>query len=118
DLERADPVSRRDDHVVGASAEPEVAVLVDVHAVAGPPGEVARCRVLAQIAGEERRDGRRVDDELAVLDADVDARKRSAHRAGPDRLAGAEAGHLPGLGLPVPIADLNTSRVTPRLERA
>jgi hypothetical protein len=34
-LERPDPVGRRDDHVVGAAHEPEVAVLVHLGAVAG-----------------------------------------------------------------------------------
>jgi hypothetical protein len=46
-------------------------------------------------AEEERRHGRRVGHELAVVDPQRDRRQRAAHRARPHRLAQRRAGQLP-----------------------
>ncbi len=62
DLERADPVARRDDQVVGAPLEVQVAVVVGADAVAGPPRPVGRraaCRRGSRRRTSDRWPGRR-----------------------------------------------------------
>ena len=89
DLEGADPVAGREDHVVEAALEPQVAVLVAAHAVAGAPARVARTARLAEVAAEERRHGRRVERQLA--------RRRPAR---PSLVDDVER-RSPGSGLPI-----------------
>ena len=69
DLERADPVARGDDHVVGAALEVEAAVLVACDAVAGVP-RASRATRLARRGSRRKNVGSvaRVEDELAVVD--------------------------------------------------
>src|SRR4051794_22568033 len=108
DLERADAVAGRDDHVVGAALEPEVAVLVLTHAVAGAPG--ARLRPV----DEERRDRLRVRAQLAVLDPEPEPRQRPAHRAGLDWRADRHAGERAGLGLAVAVVYRDANALLPQ----
>ena len=106
DLEGADPVAGREDDVVLAALEPEVAVLVLADVVAGRP-PLALERLVAQVVAEEGGDGLRADLELALVHPDLDSRQRPAHRAVARRvvLVGPHPGHRAGLGLPVAVAD-------------
>src|SRR5215203_5422743 len=96
DLERADPVARGDDHVVGAARVPDVAVLVELRSIVRVeplaaedlvgvlrpvpvPDRVVRVRARAQadlaaLAGRQRL-------LIRVEDLHVPARHRPAHRA-------------------------------------
>jgi len=114
DLERADPVARRDDDVVRAALEVQEAVVVARDAVARAP-RAAR-RGLAGVAEKERRHGRRIDDELAVIDRQADAGQRASHRARPDLLARSHARQLSGLGLAIAVADRKARRLLPRAQ--
>ena len=77
DLERADPVAGRDDHVVGAPDEVQVAVLVPLDAVAGVPRRRRVPGSPSEVADEEGGVGARVrEHELAVVDRR--ARRRGA----------------------------------------
>ena len=58
-LERPDPVPGGDDHVVAAALEPEVAVLVLAHAVAGAPGALRAVDEEGGDGGRDRRTARR-----------------------------------------------------------
>ena len=88
DLERADAIRGRDDHVVRAPHEPEVAVLVALRPIARQVPVVPEDRVglvgRLPVAGEE---GRRAADQREVaLDswrADLARRRRSRPRRGP-----------------------------------
>src|SRR5207247_11260095 len=112
-LEGADAVAGRDDDVVGAPDEPEVAVLVTAGAIAGeiPLAAPARRRLLRALPvfAEERRRvapqrelahlaGRQL---LPVLadHAQVVAREGLPHRARADREAGHVRGEAARLGL-------------------
>ena len=66
----------------------------------------SRSHALAEVAEEERRHGRRVGHQLAVVDPQPHAGQRPPHRARPRALAGGEPGQLAGLGLAVAVADL------------
>ena len=111
DLERPDPVAGRDDQVIGAALEVQVAVLVLVYPVAGTP-RPSRRRGAAEVSDEERRVGARiVEHELPVLHAELDAGQRQPHRAGARRHADRHAGQLAGLGLAVAVADLEPEAV-------
>jgi hypothetical protein len=102
DLERPDAVAGGDDDVVGASDEPQIAVLVAPGAVAGDvPFAAPRGRGLLRVLpvlAEERR-GRVAERQVADLarldlrarlvdDADVVAGKRLPHRSRADRHPG------------------------------
>src|SRR5215217_6581998 len=116
DLERADPVAGRDDHVVRPTLEVQEAVVVGVDAVAGVPRTAGR--LVAEVAKEERRVGRRLQHELAVDDVERDAGQRPAHRAGARALSRRHAGELAGLGLAVAVADPQAGGVVPGFEHA
>ena len=85
DLEGADAIAGRDDHVVVTALEVKPAVLVRAHEVArvpapdSPPvlGRPAAAglaaHLLAEVAEEEGRHARRVDRELVALDRKLDA---------------------------------------------
>src|SRR5512132_1078830 len=133
DLEGADAVGGRGDHVVVAGDEPEVAVLVHVGAVPGvvevaPEGGRGRLGVVP-VAGEQPDRPLRADpdshvallagaeDPALVVDHDhVEAGDRLAHRARPD-LQAAEVGHqVDGLGLAVAVVDGQPGGVAPDLD--
>src|SRR5215212_3458731 len=115
DLERPDAVAGGDDHVVGAALEVQVAVIVPADAVARMPR--AGWRRSAEVAAEERRHGGRVEQELAVLYPQAHPRQWLAHRARSGGGAHRVAGRLAGLGLPVPVADLQPGGLPPGAER-
>src|SRR5215218_1071333 len=115
DLVRPDPVSGRDDDVVAAALEPKRSVLVLAHVVAGrPPFAVDQLwtAIGIQVAGEERRTGRRLQLELAVQDAQLDPGERPAHRSRLHGVAGLDPGERAGLGLAVAVADLEPRPLT------
>jgi hypothetical protein len=105
-LDRADPVARGDDHVVGAPLEPEVAVLVLAGAVAGAPGAGGAVQ-------EEGGHRARVHAQLALVDEDAEARQGQAHGARPHRGADRHTGQGSGLGLAIAVVDLDTGPLAP-----
>ena len=109
DLEGPDPVAGGDDHVVAAALEPEVAVLVLGHAVAGAPG-------VARAVQEERRHGRGIDAQLALLDPEPEARQSPSHRSRPHLRAERHAGERARLGLSVAVVDLHAGPPPARRE--
>ena len=130
DLERPDPVARRDDHVVGSADEPEVALLVLDGAVAGevpavaerlgvrgvvPP--VARHQADRPLGLDRERDVALLacaETRAIVIDhVDVVAGRGLAHRAGPDLQAGEVRYEVDGLGLAVPVVDRGPVRLAP-----
>ena len=116
DLDRPDPVAGADDHVVGARLEEQPAVLVR----RAPDRRCATARPaagVAVVAEEERRDGRRVDAQLAVDDLE----RRTPGSGRPIDPGGAVSPggtpvRWPGLGLPVAVGDRQPGlrRATPR----
>src|SRR3954451_2509821 len=96
DLERADPVARRDDHVVGPALVPDVAVLVLARGVLGveplPAERLAARRLVVPVAEGIVRVRPRAQADLAALaarhgalvlveDAHIPAGHRPPHRA-------------------------------------
>ena len=117
DLERVDVLAARDDHVVDAAVEPEVAVLVEPPDVAGAVPAVAdRLRVgvgAVPVAGE-RLVGGQVAEDLAVLAEARQARvqRRAAGAAGLRALVGADRERV-DLGRAV-VVDEDRAARTPR----
>src|SRR5262249_51640152 len=130
DLERADAVAGRDDHVVRAADEPEVAVVVAAGAIAGqiPLAAPARGRSgrIFPVLEEERRRlpaqrqvadlaGRKLG---AVLsdDAQVVPREGLPHGPRSDRERRQIAGQDDALGLAVAVVDEPTEGVVPGVD--
>ena len=125
-----DPVRGRDDDVVGAAHEPEVAVLVLDRAIAGEVPAVVEDLgvgvVVAPVAlhQPDRPLGLRRERDVALLagpealavvrdDVDVVARRRLAHRARAHLEAGEVGDEVDGLGLPVAVVDRRPRRLAP-----
>ena len=127
DLERADPVRTRRDHVVGAADEPKIAVIVELRAVARdvPLAAVRSVRlffILIVAAEERRRIAAQADVAdvpglarltLGIHDADVVSGRRLAHRAGPDFHPRPVSDQQRVFGLPVAVEDRQPERVFP-----
>ena len=108
DLERADPVPRGDDYVIGASLEVQVSVFVTADPVPGVPWGVSRGVAVVEISHEEGRVRAGVGQhQLAVDDLECDAREREAHGARAHSRTDRVRGELAGLRLSVPVADLD-----------
>ncbi len=132
-LERPDPVGRRDDHVVGAAHEPEIAVLVGDRPVAAVvPVATKRAagglRVTPVFAEQPHRALRRdphrhvallarIQHLAVVVDhAHVEAWRRLAHRTRPHRQAAVVGDQIDRLGLPEAVVDRQTRRLPPDLD--
>ena len=129
DLERADPVRGRQDHVVGATREPEVAVVIDGRTIAGQvpvaPERGIGCLRRSPVAGEQ---GRRPEAEsdvsldpgwrraaLIVDHVHVVTGRRQPHRAQADRRARRVRDEERVLRLPVAIVDREAECLTKTL---
>ena len=99
DLGGSDVLAAGDDHVAEAVVDVEEAVVVDAAEVAGVQPAV--------LVGAARRDGRALDEDLAVLDPQVRGQQRAPGGAElPQRVLGRERGHLRRrLGEPVGLDD-------------
>ena len=130
DLERADPVRRREDHVVRATDEPEVALLVRHAAVAGHVPAVAEDRlgVVARIPvpreqrrrPAEQRDvalhARAADLRVVVDHRDVVTGRREPHRARTNLHSRRVGDEQRVLGLAVPVVHRDPERVLEALD--